>query len=958
MPTTYFECAGTGQTAELLKLAQDAATSTFVMSVARGTPQVATFRATGINPGAGVSNTGTFTVAIQLTTASDVTGNCSLAVSLVRYNSAGTAQATVAVGASQTITSTGTKTFTGSNLALGTWTATDFLGMTATITNNNTTGSAKTFTVQIGGATNTVVVPWTQTVSTNLTVANAAQAQTAGNVALTQNSVLVVQNAAQAETAGAVTITTGPVQVNLTVQNASQAQTAGSANVSVPAVLLGEWGFLDNTNDTSGNGRTATLVGSPTYEAGPQTNTRALRIDSTSEGVNYGRTGLEPTQASGGIVTMAWVKVYSDMNAYEDIITKMRLFDSTRHTLSVESSNLFYMSRWRGRLQFASIVGAFSGANLGVWRHVCNIDADDRWAILIDGVQVAGSTDPQSASLPAWEDIPWLSGTDANNSLPSNNPNLSVTAVRIFSGTMTNSEVVTWMNTPIAGTGAISLTVQNASQAETAGTPTLVRNISLTVANAAQAETAGAPTLVRNISLTTQNASQAQTATTPTLALTTGLVVQGATQSETATSPTLTQIHVLSVQGASQADAASSPALTQVHILTVQNANQAQTVGSPALTLTYILALQSASQVQTAGSPVLTQVHNLAVQGTNQGQTAGSPAIARIHNLLPQSVTQAQTAGSPALTQLHVLTVQGSRQNQVVGNAVLVVGGITLTVANARNAQTAGAVVLTQVHILTTQNANQAQGSTSPSLTQVHVLAVQNAAQAQGAQSPALVQVQLLVVQNTIQTQSAGAVAMVQVHILTTQNANQSQSSGSPGLTQVHILAVQGTNQNQVVDTFAISQVQFLDVLDAIQAQAVGNVVLSDDVILLVSSTSQVMQTESVTITLRVRPTAKERRLKIQALLEELLGSGNVYYQPPPNTKMQYPCIVYGRSYEKSQFAANNPYIVTKRYTVTVIDRNPDSEIPDKIAALPMCRFQRFFTADNLNHDVFDLYFT
>jgi hypothetical protein len=42
---------------------------------------------------------------------------------------------------------------------------------------------------------------------------------------------------------------------------------------------------------------------------------------------------------------------------------------------------------------------------------------------------------------------------------------------------------------------------------------------------------------------------------------------------------------------------------------------------------------------------------------------------------------------------------------------------------------------------------------------------------------------------------------------------------------------------------------------------------------------------------------------------------------------------------------------------VTVIDQDPDSEIPDKVAQLPMTTFDRWFAANNLNHDVFDVYF-
>lgn len=98
-------------------------------------------------------------------------------------------------------------------------------------------------------------------------------------------------------------------------------------------------------------------------------------------------------------------------------------------------------------------------------------------------------------------------------------------------------------------------------------------------------------------------------------------------------------------------------------------------------------------------------------------------------------------------------------------------------------------------------------------------------------------------------------------------------------------------------------------------------------------------------------------RLELQTILEGILGSTNVYFQPPHGKNMSYPCIAYERDYEDVQHADNNRYTHYKRYAVTVIDRNPDSDIPDKVGALPMCEFNRFYTADNLNHDVYRLYF-
>jgi hypothetical protein len=83
----------------------------------------------------------------------------------------------------------------------------------------------------------------------------------------------------------------------------------------------------------------------------------------------------------------------------------------------------------------------------------------------------------------------------------------------------------------------------------------------------------------------------------------------------------------------------------------------------------------------------------------------------------------------------------------------------------------------------------------------------------------------------------------------------------------------------------------------------------------------------------------------------------NVYFQPPENVALEYPCIIYNRDFIETKFADNEPFSLTKRYMVTVIDRNPDSDIPDKVALLPMSTFNRFYTADGLNHDVYQVFF-
>jgi len=100
-----------------------------------------------------------------------------------------------------------------------------------------------------------------------------------------------------------------------------------------------------------------------------------------------------------------------------------------------------------------------------------------------------------------------------------------------------------------------------------------------------------------------------------------------------------------------------------------------------------------------------------------------------------------------------------------------------------------------------------------------------------------------------------------------------------------------------------------------------------------------------------------DKRPDLQVILEALLGNTNVYFQPPNNVQMLYPSIVYQRDMYDVRHANDKVYRRQTRYQVTVIDRDPDSPVPDRIADLPLCSFDRFFIADNLNHSVFNLFF-
>ena len=98
-------------------------------------------------------------------------------------------------------------------------------------------------------------------------------------------------------------------------------------------------------------------------------------------------------------------------------------------------------------------------------------------------------------------------------------------------------------------------------------------------------------------------------------------------------------------------------------------------------------------------------------------------------------------------------------------------------------------------------------------------------------------------------------------------------------------------------------------------------------------------------------------RSELQDLLKTVSGIDAVYFQPPPNVQMVYPCIVYKRDNVRFRHADGLPYKRDKRYLVTVIVRDPDSALPDLIAALPLCIYDRFYATEDLNHDVFKLFF-
>lgn len=97
-------------------------------------------------------------------------------------------------------------------------------------------------------------------------------------------------------------------------------------------------------------------------------------------------------------------------------------------------------------------------------------------------------------------------------------------------------------------------------------------------------------------------------------------------------------------------------------------------------------------------------------------------------------------------------------------------------------------------------------------------------------------------------------------------------------------------------------------------------------------------------------------RLELHSVLQELLGSSNVYYQPPESIKMQYDAIRYSKKTIDSKYANDRKYSMTDCYEIIVISRLPDNPVIKKLLSLPYCSYDRHYIADNLHHDVLTIY--
>lgn len=97
-------------------------------------------------------------------------------------------------------------------------------------------------------------------------------------------------------------------------------------------------------------------------------------------------------------------------------------------------------------------------------------------------------------------------------------------------------------------------------------------------------------------------------------------------------------------------------------------------------------------------------------------------------------------------------------------------------------------------------------------------------------------------------------------------------------------------------------------------------------------------------------------RTDLRQVFYDIAGKDNVYYEPPENIKMQYPCIRYKKSGEMTRCADNIKYLRWTRYEVTVIDKRPDSPLAEAVSNLPHCSFINTYVVENIHHTIYQIF--
>lgn len=92
--------------------------------------------------------------------------------------------------------------------------------------------------------------------------------------------------------------------------------------------------------------------------------------------------------------------------------------------------------------------------------------------------------------------------------------------------------------------------------------------------------------------------------------------------------------------------------------------------------------------------------------------------------------------------------------------------------------------------------------------------------------------------------------------------------------------------------------------------------------------------------------------------LIQITGIKNVYYQPPSNVRMNYPCIRFKLDGADVKYASNTPYRMMVKYQIIYVTNKVDDDMITQLPSqLRYCSFNRQYTSDNLYHYVFEVFY-
>lgn len=100
---------------------------------------------------------------------------------------------------------------------------------------------------------------------------------------------------------------------------------------------------------------------------------------------------------------------------------------------------------------------------------------------------------------------------------------------------------------------------------------------------------------------------------------------------------------------------------------------------------------------------------------------------------------------------------------------------------------------------------------------------------------------------------------------------------------------------------------------------------------------------------------ATDRRTEFDKWLRKILGSNNVYFQPPESKKLEFPCIVYNISSHDVDYADDKIYQLRHKYVVRYVayPKDFDGPMKENLARELNVPIQQIYAQDGLYHCVF-----